>query len=252
MDHPEQPKASEGATDNQSADSAKPKRHPRHTIASLRLDIEAAEAGRFWELLPFDIRRTDEATAAYPLPADIKEVHRISLVQTGRSVKSNSSGLYILRARKAYASRRKNLASGTFRIEQQVEAARAAHYRLKKTFDEQRRDINAEIDAVRVDIAKKTASISTLYDLMKQGSEMILKGFVEGAEVHGDKVSIADFQRTAGLIASHTQKIGLPSTDAKPAEEAIFAEAQAAIEAIRRDVDATLDTSDPKKPEVAH
>jgi hypothetical protein len=242
------PKTDDGSkADNHLADSEKPNRHPRHTIASLRLNVAEAEKDRHWLLLPAEITRSDDGWKTYPLPTALDECFRISLIQCNSQIQTNPSACYIKRARIRYKERLRKRHFGQQRVEEQTHATRQAAYRFREAVQKESDGLKAQIDGVKAKVAEAIASLTDLYGLAKTGNSMIMRGFVDNRPVNGENVTIGDFQRSSQSILNHTAKIGLPTGDDKPAEDAIFAEYEASVKATQDGIEATDKPGDQEK-----
>src|SRR5688572_16275751 len=79
------------------------KTYSDYTIQALRLDVDAAEAGRLWLLLPRKVRMEPDGPETYPLPSDIGELGRVARLKIGRA--RNAGAVYVRRAAVAHKNR---------------------------------------------------------------------------------------------------------------------------------------------------
>ena len=196
--------------------------------------MDEAQKGRPWLLMPpnVDARK-------YPLPSSVDELLRVGLLPAKHGG-DNAGSVYIRRCQRAYKAKVRNRIAPNLLTEAARDKARKATFAHKEDLKAQKAEAEALMEGLRTTVATATASLTSLYDLVKKGDEMILKGFVSNSEVNGQKVDIASFQRTSAGVKAHVAKIGMPTDDESKAEDAIFADYEAAIEATRAGIDATV------------
>src|SRR5688572_8038614 len=91
-------------------DSDRPKRRNiNHTIASLKLNMAAANEGKFWLLLPWEVRRQTDGAERYPLPSYPAELAQVAALEIRRGVRDNSGATYIWQCRERLKRRAINL-----------------------------------------------------------------------------------------------------------------------------------------------
>lgn len=230
--------APEEAQDGTSA--SKPTGKPRvmHTIASLRLDIDIAEAGKPWFLLPDDVRGQDYGGTRYPLPHGYDDIKRIADIRLQGS-RSHESAKYIYRCRRAAKSRVQATKVG------HIDSALAQTDEKAKKFlaaaNEAKRDIREELGKVREAARESITTIQSLSTLAKEVGDLILSAFKDGREVHGAKITATQALDAMGKVFTHTRGLanGILDPEGKAeAEDDLMKElAKASQERIKRQQD---------------
>lgn len=195
-----------------------------HTISSLGLNIEAAEKGDLWQLLPLIWRSVDEARR-YPIPDNLSELNRLSLLNVPQSAKS-APRAYIKRCRAEYQVRCSK--RDPARLQIKAQAADSVLQVIRGV----EKEVKEAGKSVREEVIKASATLTDLYGLIRAGSMMILDGFVHGKPVNGQPVNAGQFTNLTGKVLGHIAKLGGVSDDDKAeAESAVF---EAAVQATRK------------------
>ena len=220
---PENPEVAEGEEESLEAPEEawryKPRKkhfaHLKRTIAGLRLDVEAAEAGRYWEILPVEARKSEYL---WPTPIGTEELCRIDCITLPGSAKLNAGASYIRRCKRTLARRRARLKA--YRVEAPIARADQAAERTEALAAKFEEDLAALKEGVRKRASDLTISLGDLHDQVKRVAGLMLSAYEAGETVNGEPVS----QRTAadiiGKVMTHTARMGGAAIDATGASEA--------------------------------
>lgn len=204
----------------------KSRKSAARTIASLNIDIQAGMDGRGFFLLPPEARSQSKAEK-YPLPSSVSDLYKLAVLPLHLNAR-NCYATYVRRAKKAYQMhcRRRDpdrLETASGRADQMLE-------RIEKTTA----SVSEEASKARAAIVLAAATLTDLYGLIRTGDYMILKAFVEGTEVHGERITADTFNTTQGRILTHITRLGgIAEEDKKEAEGAVF---EQAAESLRKRV----------------
>jgi hypothetical protein len=192
----------------------------RHTIASLSLNVDGAESGRMYELLPPDYRYLGDK---YPLPTDIAELARLTAlpIKPGRP-RAGASGVYIYlkRCRAEYEKRRDRKALKV-KAEREVvagveESVQVAEAGIKDAVAE----VEVLMSDLRLKAAEATASLADLNALAKFGLQKIMQAFNAGEELNGELIAPSIFVSAADKVLRQVAKLGDGALDPAGREEA--------------------------------
>lgn len=188
------------------------------TIASLNLDLEAAQSGRLHFLLPPEHRGIDGGKT-YPLPDTLEDLLALSVLHVPLGAQSGPAA-YVRRARAKHKARIS--AKNPARLDEAADRASTVLRDIRDTREEAKK----ELAGIREDTVRAAATLTDLYGLIRAGSRMILEGFVQGTKVNGQEVKIDEFNQTQGKILGHIAKLGgINEDDKAEAESAVFEQA---------------------------
>ena len=200
------------------------------SIATLNLNLQAAEEGRVFDLLPEGYKFQGDI---YPLPQDMGEVARLSALKLKRGVAGKTSQgarAYIKRCRDAYGNylgkkRSGGSAVGGRKYELIAKAADDAKLEIEKANAE----VAAKLSEFRLAAQEATASLTSLYALAKTGLERVLTGYVKDEPVNGEPITAQMAVNAAGKVLQQVAKLGagLDPEDKEQAEEEVFKEYEA-------------------------
>lgn len=214
----------------------------KHTIKSLRLDIDTAEAGRHWLLLPTDIRDKDGAWKKYPVPAAMNEVSRVAAIHLRHNAASQSAH-YIRKCRKSLLNRSNRYK--VVEIEGRVADIDHFAHRAKNITTEARRQVKEGLAEFRAEASAALVSMNELAGKVKLAERMILDAFIKGEELNGQLVTVREVADVCGKVQSHIARLGagaIDDTGASQAEADVFEEY---AESTRKQVAARLADTDP-------
>ena len=215
------------------------------TIASLRLDLESAAAGKTWLLLPEGFR-TEECGKLYPLPTQRLELQKLVAIPIPRN-KKDCGCLYLRRALKKWRAsqeRRQSAALGAARAEQQILRTKSEFTALTR---EMRAEARAAVDQVKQEAAKAVANLNDLFALGREGIEGQMKAHLSGAEWHGETIDAEGFRSCFRMVSQSIQRLGLPSDQRDKARDAVMEEFAASVKDTQ-DAVAMAPGSDGEKP----
>lgn len=204
----------------------KSRKNAARTVASLGLNTKAVMDGRPHFLLPPE-HRGEFAARSYPLPTALDELFTLAAMPV-RGTMRNGYATYVRRAKAEYKRR------CALRNPGRLEAASLNADDVLQGIKETESKVKAEVASVREQIARAAATLTDLYGLIRTGDYMILKAFVDGTEVHGERITADTFNTTQGRILTHITRLGgIGEEDKKEAEGAVF---QQAAESLRKRV----------------
>ena len=217
----------------------------RHTIASLRLDLDSAAKGKTWLLLP-DGFRANECGNLYPLPSMRPDIQKLVAIPIPRR-KKDCGVIYLKRALKEWRDsleHRQSAALGAARAEQQVIKAKQNFTALTK---ELRAEAQAAVDAVRQEAQKAVASLNDLFALGREGIEGQMKAYIAGTEYQGERIDAEGFRRCFRMVSQAVKGLGLPTEQRDRARDAVMEEFAASLKDTQEAV-AMSPGSDGEKP----
>ena len=221
-------------------------RETDQTIKSLRLDVEAAMAGKTWLLLPQGFR-SRECGSLYPMPRHAKDLELLAAIPMPRYGK-DAGCTYLRRVLKKVRERhatRQFSALQIARNEQKVANAKQEFDALTKKL---RAEARAAVDQVKQEAEKAVANLSDLFALGREGIECQMKAHLSGAEWHGEKIDAEGFRSCFRMVSQAVKGLGLPSDQRDKARDAVMEEFAAAVKATQ-DVVAMAPGSDEDKPQ---
>ena len=217
----------------------------KHTVASLRLDLESAPAGKTWLLLPERIR-SNECGMLYPLPGDRTEIQKLVAIPIPKR-KKDCGTLYLRRALKEWRKRqehRQSAALGAARAETQIINAKKEFTALTK---ELRAEARAAVDEVRQEAQKAVANLSDLFSLGREGIEGQMKAHIAGTEWKGEPIDARAFRECFRMVSQAVKGLGLPSDQRDKARDVVMEEFAASLKDTQ-EVVAMAPGSDGEKP----
>jgi len=219
----------------------------RYTIASLRLNIEDAEAGRSWLLLPEGFR-TVHAAKAYPLPTGVGQLQRLVNVPFDPG-KTDSGVIYLGRAARRWQALRQRKISTVIDTDRSLHEVQVTHVELKNTIKDLTDEARAAVDQVKAEADKQIANLSDLFSLGRKGIEGQMRAHLDGETWKGEDISAKDFRECFRMVSQAVKGLGLPSEQRDKAREAVMEEAAAAAKST---FEALALAPGGKDPEVEH
>jgi hypothetical protein len=209
-------------------EEAPPKPSPsRHTIESLRLDVESARVGKVWLLLPEGFRAEDFGKT-YPLPSYRQELSLLASIPIPPR-QTNAGAQYLRRATEAYKRKQATCNSAlndAGRREQEIKQAQA-----KLTFDIKalKQEAKAAVEGVRQEAREAIASLNDLFALGRRGIAGQMRAHLDSQPWQGEPITAQAFRQCFRMVAQAVKGFGLPSEQKDSAREAIMEEAAASI-----------------------
>ncbi len=203
----------------------------KFTIASLRLDIEAAREGRTWLLLPEGFRARENG-ATYPLPSRYQELQTLTAVYI--PPRKNDSGCeYLRRVMKKYRTKQGVKNSALLDAGRREESIRNSQHNYRSKARECMVEARAEVARVKEEADKAIASLTDLFNLGRAGLKGQMQAYLDGNEVLGEKIDAKAFRECFRMVTQAVKGLGLPSDQREKASQAILEEAAAALKATR-------------------
>ena len=190
---------------------------PPYTIESLRLNVEEAEGGRTWLLLPPDVRMDKHRAPVYPILTMVGELTRVADIKLPMNSR-NAGADYIRRCRRAKLKRAVN----TRLADIEVGKAEVAEFSQQTAHAaaQAQRAMEAEVERVRLQAAKTLVSMADLNGLAKGAATDILLAFREGKTLNGEPVSVDQAIAAFGRVFSQVGKLGAGALDGAGREQA--------------------------------
>ena len=211
------------------------RKYIKHSIKSLRLDLEAAEAGKTWLLLPEGFR-AQECGKTYPLPSSRVELQRLVAIYIPSS-KADSGCLYLKRAINEWKKRQRNRQSAIYDVGMRREKIARAQVKFTQETNRLMEQAKQAVEGVRKEAQEASASLKDLFHLSRKGLEGQMKAHLEGKEWQGEKISAKAFRDCFSMVTSAVKGLGIPSDQKVAAAEAIMEEYAAAIKATQSTLD---------------
>ena len=204
------------------------------TIATLNLNVVAAEEGKLYLLLPEGFR---QAGKVYPLPKVVGELARVgalSLPRFGAKGKSLGASAYIKRCREEYG--RKVMRRRGAPEEAVVRGVKDRVGDVNKSITEAEAQIAQAVSEFQLKAVEATASLTDLYSLAKSGLEKVMSGYLKGVGEDEEPITTAEFTNAAGKVLSQVAKLGagLDPEGKVEAEDAVFEEFEKTRERVAR------------------
>lgn len=214
-------------------------RYRSHTIASLRLDLEATKDGRIWNLLPEPFR-LPEAARHYPLPSHFNELdHIIKTVipppPGGRGV-VDPGKIYYDRVYKKWKDRAKYRVSAAINIGGQEERIKAKAAVVTSRMENYQQDARQILGKFREEARAAIATLNDLFSLGREGLEGQMRAHLSGEEWKGEAISASAFRECFRMVTQAVKGLGMPSDQARPARDAIMEQAAASMRATQEAV----------------
>jgi hypothetical protein len=187
-----------------------------HTIDSLRLNIEEAEKGRTWLLLPPNFRFR-EAGHTYPLPSRRTDLQRITLIPIPSAGDHEDAGtLYIRRAIRRWKAKKSRA------IESTLQDCEARALKYNKTMEQLERQAERVVEHVREEAVLVVANLKDLFELGRQGLHGQMRAHLDGHMWRGEVIKAKDFRDCFRMVAQAVKGLGLPSDQRESATEAVM------------------------------
>lgn len=200
----------------------------RHTIQSLRLDLDAAREGRTWLLLPDGFRDADSGKD-YPLPTEAADIQALIAINIPLR-KSDSGCIYLKRAIKRWKTQHSRLPrSPVLDIERRQAKADKAAYNYTQHMRLLRIEARNAVEQVKIQAAESAASLTELFSLGRQGLRGMMEAHLKNEEWKGEAISASAFRDCFRMVSQTVKALGLPSDQRKDATVAVMDEVAAAL-----------------------
>ena len=214
----------------------------QRTIRSLGLDLEAAEKGRTWELLPKGFRDQSHGST-YPLPTRRLELQKLAALYIPPN-KRDAGCLYIRRATEKWKQLQQRAQSALLnmgRKESAIEQSFRNYNRVIRKFQKEAREA---VDKVREEAQQAIASLNDLFALARRGLDGQMRAHLAGDKwphaddcrpdacsdkCKGEVITAAAFRQCFSMVTRAVKGLGLPSDQRAKADEAIMEELAASM-----------------------
>ena len=207
------------------------KAHDRHTIKSLRLDLEAAKQGKTWELLPAGFR-DQHSGSTYPLPSRRLELQKLASIYIPPN-KKDCGCVYIRRAIKKWKERQGRATSALHDMGRRANAIQRSQYNYTQVISKFREEARKAVDDVRLEAEQAIASLNDLFSLGREGIDKQMRAHLAGEKWQGEKINARAFRECFRIVTQAVKGLGLPSDQKETAAEAIMEEVAASLRATR-------------------
>ncbi len=214
-------------------------RYP-YTIKSLRLDLQAAEDGKTWKILPVGFR-AKECGTTYPLPSNPKELQRMTTLfiqpTTAHRRYEDSGVTYLKRAVDRWKECQLNRRSALLDAESNRNKIRLEKDNFHSAVKIQKQNIRDAVKEVRAVAQESIASLHSLFNLSRKVIEGQLEAHLAGEKWQSEKISAQAGRQLATIVMGGVKAFGLQTDQKESAKEAIaLEEAAANIKASRETV----------------
>ena len=201
---------------------------PAHrTIKSLRLDLEAAEKGRTWLLLPEGFR-AQECGMTYPLPSRRIELQKLVAIYIPKN-KKDCGCLYLRRALQEWKNRQMKRSSAILDVTRREEQIAKMQHNFALQAKELRAKCRAAVDDVRREAQQAIANLNDLFSLARKGLDGQMRAHLEGQEWQGETINARAFRECFRMVTQTVKGLGLPSEERTRAKSAIMDEVAEAL-----------------------
>ena len=211
------------------------KKRDRHrTIASLRLNLEEAQKGRTWLLLPEGFRAS-QCGKTYPLPSRRLELQKLVAIYIPKN-KRDSGCVYLRRALDKWKEQQARASSALLDMGRREERIKESHYNYQQFIRKCKEDARKAVDEVREETGQAIANLNDLFDLSRKGINEQMKAHLEGRKWQGEKINARAFRECFRMVTQAVKGLGLPSDQRAKADEAIMEEVAASLKDTREAV----------------
>lgn len=204
------------------------------TIATLRLNVKEAEAGKTWLLLPEGYRAQDLGKK-YPLPTRYADILKLSNIWTPGN-KKDSGCIYLRRVRKRFKELQSRKQCEEIAAKRRKHAAVQNHSRYNIELRKMKAQARAAVDEVRETAKEAIASLTDLFSLGRKGLDGMMRAHLSGETWQGEQVDGAAFRQCFRMVTQAVKGLGLPSDQRSKARETVMEEVAASIAATREAV----------------
>lgn len=198
------------------------------TIANLRLNIDAARAGKTWQLLPEGFRH-QEAGQTYPLPSrreDLQTLAGIVVTHRGR----DAGVIYLKRAFAKWRERQARAPQALASVERLQDSIKHKNQRYARHLEAMRTEAEQAVERVKQRADEAIASLTDLFALGRRGIEGQMRAHLDGVEWQGETVNARAFRECFRMVTQAVKGLGLPSDQRQEATKTIIEEVAAALE----------------------
>jgi hypothetical protein len=213
------------------------------TIANLRLDIDAARAGKTWHLLPEGFR-DQTAAANYPLPSRREDLQTLAGVVVNHHGRDGG----VIYLRRAFAMWRKKQAAAPAVLanaDRLNDAIRQKNVTYAKALNAMRTEAEQAVERVKQRADEAIASLTDLFALGRKGIEGQMRAHLDGVEWQGEPVNGRAFRECFRMVTQAVKGLGLPSDQRQEATKTIMEEIAASLNDTQATVALAPGASDP-------
>ena len=200
----------------------------RHTIENLRLDLEAARAGKTWLLLPEGFRNDHGDT--YPLPGKRAELQILVAIPI-KPGKRDSGCTYLRRCLEALKQKHDDRRLTQINRETQGHKLDRAAAGLQDQASRYKAEMREAVNQVRQEAEKAVAGLNDLFALGREGIEGQMKAYLAGTEYQGERIDGEAFRSCFRMVTQAVKGLGLPSEQRDKARDAVMEEVAKSLEA---------------------
>lgn len=223
-------------------------KYERHSIKKLRLNLEEAQRGRTWLLLPEGFRN-HESGKTYPLPCRRHEVQQLANIPIpphtrGVGVGYDAGVIYLMRAMVKWKELTAKHQSAALDIGRRAHSIEKAQWNYTQEIRVLKQEAKQAVTEVQEKAAEAVASLTDLFALGRKGLEAQMQAHLDGKEWQGETIKASAFRDCFRMVTQAVKGLGLPSDQRKDASQAVMAEAAAALSSTREAVGLASDGDD--------
>ena len=211
-----------------------------YTIESLGLNVEAAEAGKTWLLLP-ERFRYDSFGPIYPLVGKPQELRRLACIPVPPG-KTDGGAVYLRRCFNAWRKKAALKGSLLNDLGRTGDKLRQDTAKLEKQMQKMVQEAQNAVDDVRQQAAASVATLTDLFSLSRKGLKQQMDAYMANQPLNGEEITHAAFRDCVKIVTQAVKGLGLPDGERKNASEAVveqMAEALRAAEETRETLNLT-------------
>ena len=201
----------------------------KYTIENLKLNVEEAQNGRTWLLLPEE-HNSSVLAKEYPLPTDKEEILILALIEPGLH-RMDSGAIYLRRAHKRWKEVRRGKIRAPINIERVEQKTEEMGKQFEKRLEALEAKANTALQRVQDAASNAIASLDDLFRLGREGLEGQMKAHLAQEEWKGEGINARAFRDCFRMVFQAVKGLGLPTAEESKAREAIFEELAASLRA---------------------
>lgn len=210
-------------------------KYERHTIQKLRLNLEEAEKGRTWLLLPEGFRHVGSGST-YPLPTRRHEVQKLASLYIPTH-KKDAGHIYLRRAVAKAKVLQRRAQSAALDLSHRAHSIEKAQWNYTQQIRVLQQEAREAVVTVQEKAEEAIASLTDLFALSRQGLDGMMRAHLDGTEWKGEAIKASAFRDCVKIVTQAVKGLGVPSEQRSHANEVVMAEAAAAMKATQETVD---------------
>lgn len=204
------------------------------TLASLRLNPQAARDGKTWLLLPEGFRSQQDGQT-YPLPGRAIEVQQLARIYVPPN-KTDAGCIYLRRAVERDREFHRRKQSAALRIEAQLNQLEEVQSKYEAALGQMKMDAVQAVADVKAKASEAIASLHDLFSLGRQGLHGMMKAHLDKDKWQGETISAAAFRQCFRMVSQAVKGLGLPTEERQRARTAILEEVATSLKATQEAV----------------